>query len=122
MGNGHLDNTWQVIRQQPGALNTTAILKSLVDKTDVVFHIGDISYARGYANVVSIKRSITIKRRKRPQDTECSITKVMKIMLVGWLPDSPLPLRETGLRDVFYYTCRTCMYMQNLLQGACVIC
>ena len=53
MGNGHLDDTWQVIRQQPGALNTTAILRSLVKETDVVFHIGDISYARGYANVVS---------------------------------------------------------------------
>ena len=53
MGNGHIDDTWQVIRQQPGARNTTAILKGLVNETDVVFHIGDISYARGYANVVS---------------------------------------------------------------------
>jgi hypothetical protein len=51
MGNGHIDDTWQVIRQQPGARNTTAILKGLVNETDVVFHIGDISYARGYANV-----------------------------------------------------------------------
>ena len=53
MGNGHIDGTWQVIRQQPGALETTAVLKELVNDTDLVFHIGDISYARGYANVVS---------------------------------------------------------------------
>ena len=53
MGNGHEDGTWQVIRQQPGALNTSRMLKGLVPETDLVFHIGDISYARGYANVVS---------------------------------------------------------------------
>ncbi|CAI8008589.1 Probable inactive purple acid phosphatase 27 [Geodia barretti] len=51
MGNGHVDGTWQVIREQPGAVNTSRMLRGLVNQTDVVFHIGDISYARGFANV-----------------------------------------------------------------------
>ena len=55
MGNGHVDGTWQVIREQPGAVNTSRMLRGLVNQTDVVFHIGDISYARGFANVVSGK-------------------------------------------------------------------
>jgi hypothetical protein len=51
MGNGHVDGTWQVIREQPGAVNTSRMLRGLVNQTDLVFHIGDISYARGFANV-----------------------------------------------------------------------
>lgn len=59
MGNGHVDGTWQVIREQPGAVNTSRMLKGLVGQTDLVFHIGDISYARGYANVVSIYKALS---------------------------------------------------------------
>ena len=46
-----------MIREQPGALNTSSMLRGLVDETNVMFHIGDISYARGYANVVSDARA-----------------------------------------------------------------
>lgn len=33
---------------QPGSLNTTDTLIKDLDNIDIVFHIGDISYANGY--------------------------------------------------------------------------
>ena len=45
----------QVIRQQPASLNTTRLVQNRMNVTDLVLHIGDISYARGYASVVSYK-------------------------------------------------------------------
>ena len=63
MGSAHYDGTFQVIGAEPGALTTTAILEGTT--ADLVFHIGDISYARGYANVVSELISLL------DQDTFC---------------------------------------------------
>ena len=53
MGNGQPDDSRQVGHpgQQP-ALNTTRLVLNQIDQTDLVLHIGDISYARGYASVV----------------------------------------------------------------------
>ncbi len=52
MGNGQLDDSRQVITKQQPALNTTRLVTDQIDQTDVILHIGDISYARGYASVV----------------------------------------------------------------------
>ena len=53
MGNGQPDDSIQVEHpgQQP-ALNTTRLVLNQINETDLVLHIGDISYARGYASVV----------------------------------------------------------------------
>ena len=53
MGQAQLDDT-QVPPDisEPGAINTTNCVKGQVDVIDMVLHIGDISYARGYAGVV----------------------------------------------------------------------
>ena len=53
MGNGQVDDSLQIITAQQPALNTTNLISSQIDQTDLVLHIGDISYARGYASVVS---------------------------------------------------------------------
>ena len=51
MGNGQEDDSRQVVTGQQPSLNTTRRVMGEVDTTDVVMHIGDISYARGYASV-----------------------------------------------------------------------
>ena len=52
MGVGQADQSLQVIRAQQAALNTTRLVLNQINRTDLVLHIGDISYARGYASVV----------------------------------------------------------------------
>ena len=52
MGIGQVDQSLQVIRAQQPALNTTHLVLNQINQTDLVLHIGDISYARGYASVV----------------------------------------------------------------------
>lgn len=51
MGNGQEDDSRQKEPGQQPALNTTRGIKGEILSTDVVLHIGDISYARGYASV-----------------------------------------------------------------------
>eukprot|EP00731_Ephydatia_muelleri_P019794 Em0012g619a len=51
MGNGQVDDSLQIMTAQQPALNTTNLIYSQIDQTDLVLHIGDISYARGYASV-----------------------------------------------------------------------
>ncbi len=53
MGNGQPDDSRQVVTGEQPALNTTKLVLGQLDRTDLVLHIGDISYARGYASVVS---------------------------------------------------------------------
>ena len=53
MGNGQVDDSLQIMVAQQPALNTTNLIYNQIDQTDLVLHIGDISYARGYASVVS---------------------------------------------------------------------
>ena len=55
MGNAQIDDSRQAVKQQQPALNTTRLVENQIDETDVVLHIGDISYARGYASVVSVQ-------------------------------------------------------------------
>ena len=52
MGNGQPDYSWQLKGNALSAWNTTQRVLSQIDQTDVVLHIGDISYAMGYASVV----------------------------------------------------------------------
>lgn len=52
MGNAHHDGASQVIRCQQDALSTVQRIQNELDETDLVLHLGDISYARGYASVV----------------------------------------------------------------------
>ncbi|XP_064404192.1 uncharacterized protein LOC135349586 [Halichondria panicea] len=51
MGNGQPDDSRQTVTGQQPALNTTKLVLGQLDRTDLVLHIGDISYARGYASV-----------------------------------------------------------------------
>ena len=50
MGNGQQDDSQQVVTGQQPSLNTTRNIEGEAS-VDVVMHIGDISYARGYASV-----------------------------------------------------------------------
>ena len=52
MGRGFVDGSQHVYTRQQPSLNTTAHVISENNVTDVVLHIGDISYAEGYASVV----------------------------------------------------------------------
>ena len=54
MGSGQVDDSVQSTdgQQQP-SLNTTRLLDKYLPETDLVLHIGDISYANGYSSVVS---------------------------------------------------------------------
>jgi hypothetical protein len=58
MGQGPLDDTNQFISSQPPSLNTTRLMMSELHARDLILHIGDISYARGYAGVVNTFLSI----------------------------------------------------------------
>ena len=60
MGNGQPDDSRQVVTGQQPALNTTKLVVNQLNQTDVVLHIGDISYARGYASVVRNIISMTV--------------------------------------------------------------
>ena len=53
MGVGNQDGTMAVLLQSQAPLNTVRLLKNQLNQTDVILHIGDISYAMGYASVVS---------------------------------------------------------------------
>ena len=53
MGEAQPDDTVQPIPAQPPSLNTTSRVQKELNDIDIVLHIGDISYARGYAGVVS---------------------------------------------------------------------
>uniref|UniRef100_A0A1X7U7G6 Purple acid phosphatase n=1 Tax=Amphimedon queenslandica TaxID=400682 RepID=A0A1X7U7G6_AMPQE len=51
MGEAQVDDTLQPIHAQPPAINNTNLMAKEVNERDLVLHIGDISYARGYAGV-----------------------------------------------------------------------
>lgn len=48
-----MDDTREVIREEPPSLNTTARMSAIVDDYDFVMHIGDICYAEGFGSTVS---------------------------------------------------------------------
>lgn len=48
MGKAERDGSNEYINYQPGSLNTTDQLINDLDNIDIVFHIGDITYANGY--------------------------------------------------------------------------
>ena len=52
MGEAQSDGSLQPIRSQVPSLQTTRLIESDMPMIDLVLHIGDISYARGYAGVV----------------------------------------------------------------------
>ena len=54
MGEAQVDDTLQPIQAQPPAINNTNLIAKEVKERDLVLHIGDISYARGYAGVVRL--------------------------------------------------------------------
>ena len=60
MGMGQVDGSLQPIHEQYPSLNTTRLVIKELDQTDLVLHIGDISYARGYAAVVSLSLSLSL--------------------------------------------------------------
>ena len=55
MGCGEEDDSFFIKEDiQPDSMNTTDMIYSMIDDIDFVFHIGDMSYARGFSAVVSI--------------------------------------------------------------------
>ena len=60
MGTGQYDDSIQAKVQQQPALNTTRLVIGQLNQTDFVLHVGDISYAEGYASVVSIKGTVRV--------------------------------------------------------------
>ena len=54
MGCGMEDGSFFLVEDiQPESFNTTRMIENMVDDIDLVLHIGDISYARGFSSVVS---------------------------------------------------------------------
>ena len=53
MGTAEMDDSRQIVAPEQPAINTTRLLNKYLAETDVVLHIGDISYAEGYAATVS---------------------------------------------------------------------
>ena len=53
MGEAQNDGSLQPIYSQVPSLQTTHLVESDMPMIDLVLHIGDISYARGYVGVVS---------------------------------------------------------------------
>lgn len=53
MGCGEEDGSYREQLFNP-SMNTTARIKQELDKVDFVLHIGDMSYAQGYAAIVSV--------------------------------------------------------------------
>lgn len=53
MGHGEVDDTRQVLKLEQPALNTTRNLVREMNDYDLVFHVGDLSYADGYEAIVS---------------------------------------------------------------------
>ena len=54
MGQAQVDDTLQplYVHAEPPAINNTKLIAKEVKERDLVLHIGDISYAVGYAGVV----------------------------------------------------------------------
>ena len=54
MGTAERDDTREIVSPEQPAINTTRLLNTYLNETDVVLHIGDIAYALGYAATVSV--------------------------------------------------------------------
>ena len=52
LGHGEPDDTKQVLKLEQPALDTTRNLVKEMDSYDLVFHVGDLSYADGYEAIV----------------------------------------------------------------------
>ena len=52
MGQAQPDLTQPPIKGQQPSLNTTRLIEGELHDTNVLLHIGDVSYARGYAGTV----------------------------------------------------------------------
>ena len=53
MGEAQSDDSKQPVYSQPQSLNTTRCIQKELNDTDMVLHVGDISYAIGYGAIVS---------------------------------------------------------------------
>lgn len=54
MGCGEVDDSFFIKEDiQPDSMNTTNLIYEMIDDISFVFHIGDMSYARGFSAVVS---------------------------------------------------------------------
>lgn len=60
MGCGEIDGSYREQLFNP-SMNTTYRMKGELDNVDFVMHIGDMSYAQGYAAIVSVMHSSTAK-------------------------------------------------------------
>ena len=62
MGQAQNDGSTQELAPQPPALDTTKLVLGQINDTNLLLHIGDISYARGFAGVVSAIRFLHASR------------------------------------------------------------
>ena len=58
LGHGELDQSLQIEKLEQASLNTTRLVKSEINETQLLIHIGDLSYAVGFNAQVS-KRTCT---------------------------------------------------------------
>lgn len=62
MGCGEVDESFFIKEDiQPDSLNTTNLIYQMIDDISFVFHIGDMSYARGFSAVVSQEHMSRLK-------------------------------------------------------------
>ena len=54
LGHGERDGTIQIEKLEQASLNTTKHVSNEINKTDLVIHIGDLSYAVGFSAEVSL--------------------------------------------------------------------
>ena len=57
LGHGSMDDNQEILHDEPPSLITTKRLVADADGYDLVMHIGDISYAEGFAGTVSDNES-----------------------------------------------------------------
>lgn len=53
LGHGEYDDSRQVLKLEQPSINTTKHLIQEINSSDLVIHVGDLSYADGYEAVVS---------------------------------------------------------------------
>ena len=52
LGHGEADESQQILKLEQASLNTTKLVYREVNNTDLIVHVGDLSYAVGFASQV----------------------------------------------------------------------
>ena len=81
MGCGEIDGSYREQLFNP-SMNTTDLIKEELDNVDFVLHIGDMSYAQGYAAIVSVMHTSTTRHSfmNELRDPQLSIETTMVLV------------------------------------------